>query len=214
MIAVQNYHTDNECFPFPFTTNDSGKRVQGRQMLVFPYLDQQELYDRIKLNEPWVSPHNREAAAAAEHFAKSRLRCPAESGDTNRGLQTSFFAIVGLRSVWQADRMVRRQDITDRTAGTMCIVESATSGVHWMEPRDRYVGQISLNIKAAYGQKNSSYHDSKFVFDDTGLLKSRVSNVGDAWDGSFFAGRNLQRTSGTVDCGPRWIAAARMGGLF
>jgi len=214
MIAVHNYHTDNECFPLPFKTNDSGKRIHSWQMVFCRNLDQQELYDRFKLNEPWVSPHHREAATADEHFAQARLQCPTESGVTSQGSQTSCFAIVGPRSVWQADSMVRLQDITDRTAGTMCIFESARSGVHWIEPRDRFVGQISLNIKAAYGQKNSSDHDSTFVFDDTGLLQSSVTNVGDGWDGSIFASLNFQRTSKTADCGRRWIAAAKMGGLF
>ena len=173
MIAVHNYHTDNECFPFPFKTNDSGKRIQGRQMLVFPCRDQHELHDRSKLNEPGVSPHHRAATTAADKFAQTRLKYPAESGDTNRGSQTSFFAIVGLRSVWQAARMVRLLDITDRTAGTMCLFEPAR----------------------------------------TSTIKS-VKRRYDGWDGSFFACLNFQRTSKTVDCSRRWIAAARMGGLF
>lgn len=84
-----------------------------------------------------------------------------------------------------------------------------------MEPRDRFVGQISLNIKAAYGQKNSRDHGAEFVFEDarTSTIES-VKRRYDGWDGSFFAGLNFQRTSGTVDCSRRWIAAARMGGLF
>ena len=173
MIAVHNYHTDNECFPFPFKTNDSGKRIHSWQMGFCRHLDQQELYDRVKLNEPWDSPHHREAAAAAQHFAQTRIKYRAEPGDTNRGSQTSCFAIVGPRSVWQADSMVRLLDITDRTAGTMCLFEPAR----------------------------------------TSTIKS-VKRRYDGWDGSFFACLNFQRTSRTVDCGRRWITAAKMGGLF
>ncbi|MFT4559965.1 MAG: hypothetical protein ACI92S_005361 [Planctomycetaceae bacterium] len=178
MIAVHNYHNDYDCFPPPFTTNDSGKRLHSWRTLILPYMEQHELYDRIKLNEPWDSPHNREAAAKSQHFAQSRLRCPAESGDTNRGLETNFLAIVGPRSVWQVDRSVRLSDITDGTANTICIAESATSGVHWMEPRDLYVGQMSWDINAVPGQGISSYHDSEFRFTDARPVNSGVSHVG------------------------------------
>ena len=83
-----------------------------------------------------------------------------------------------------------------------------------MAPRARYVGKISLNVNAAYGQKQSSYHGAEFVFEDarTSAIES-VKRRHAGWGGAVFAGLNFQQTSRTADCGRRWIAAEKMGGL-
>ena len=194
VIAVHRYHDDFHCFPPPFTTSERGVRLHSWRTLILPYLDQQALYDRIRLSEPWNSPHNLDVAEKFTSTAQSVYRCqrnPIE--EDGSGSDTNYLAIVGPLAAWQVDRPLSIDDFIDGTVNTLFIVEVANSGIHWMEPRDLYVGQMSMTVNAVYGQGISSYHseeESPYArivdsFIDSRPVREGVATVSTA-DGSVF----------------------------
>ncbi len=58
MIAMHNYHQDHNELPPVFTVNASQKPLHSWRVLILPYIEEGELYQKFKLNEPWDSPHN------------------------------------------------------------------------------------------------------------------------------------------------------------
>lgn len=179
MIAVHYYHEEFGLLPPPFTTDENGKRLHSWRTLILPYLDQQDLYDRIRLNEPWNSPHNLDLVTRFEDSWRPFFRCP--GNPTEEGVssqETSYVAIVGPRSAWRLDGTLSLHDVTDGTANTLSVVEVADSGIHWMEPRDLYVGQMSMEINSLHGQGISSYHTSPHHNRDGSTADFGVSHVG------------------------------------
>ena len=58
-LAMHNYHSANNAFPRPASLDEKGKPLLSWRVAILPYLEQQELYDKFKLDEPWDSPHNK-----------------------------------------------------------------------------------------------------------------------------------------------------------
>ena len=58
MLAFHNFHDANRYFPDLGRPQDKGKPGLSWRVHILPYLDQAELYEQFKLDEPWDSPHN------------------------------------------------------------------------------------------------------------------------------------------------------------
>ncbi len=59
MLAMHNYLSANNSFPRDVTDRD-GKPLLSWRVAILPYIEQGELYNKFKLDEPWDSPHNKE----------------------------------------------------------------------------------------------------------------------------------------------------------
>ena len=58
-LAYHNFHAANNAFPAPAITDKDGKPLLSWRVAILPYVEQQELYNKFKLDEPWDSPHNK-----------------------------------------------------------------------------------------------------------------------------------------------------------
>ena len=58
-LAMHNYQSANNAFPRPAITDKDGKPLLSWRVAILPYIEQQELYNKFKLDEPWDSPHNK-----------------------------------------------------------------------------------------------------------------------------------------------------------
>lgn len=159
VLAMHCYHDNFDTLPPPFTTDENGQRLHSWRTLLLPYLDQQEFYGQLRMDEPWNSQHNREISVS---FASHLYHCPGNHKTDNEWItDTSYLAIIGPDSAWRDDAVISFCDIVDGTSNTLAIVEVADSGIHWMEPRDLYVGQMTMTVNAVRGQGISSYHGSE-----------------------------------------------------
>ena len=61
LYAMQRYSVDhNGLLPPAFTVDKKGQPLHSWRVLLLPYLGQKELYQKIKLDEPWDRVHNRQ----------------------------------------------------------------------------------------------------------------------------------------------------------
>ncbi len=112
--------------PPPFVSDDTGKPLYSWRVLILPFLERGDLYDQIKLDEPWNSSHNRRLAGFMPHVYK----CPADNSEEG---ETSYLAVLGPGTFWSP----RKRKLTAAELDmTIVVVESVDSGVSWMEPRD------------------------------------------------------------------------------
>lgn len=125
--ALQEYHHVHGCFPPVHVTNSEGQPIHSWRSLIVPYLGCQSGY---RLSEPWDGANNRELAGCREVV----FHCP--TNKSRNDTETSYLAVTGPGTAWQANRGVRLEDITDGPSQTVLIVELFGSDVHWMEPRD------------------------------------------------------------------------------
>lgn len=141
-LALLNYEQDYGCLPPPAFTDANGKPLLSWRVSVLPYFDEEGLYKQIKLDEPWDSPHNRRLHARMPSF----FRCENKDGPTDQS-STRYMVVVGPRTLFPGGGQVRRlADIRDDPASTLMIVESQTSAVCWMEPRDLEWDRMSFHV--------------------------------------------------------------------
>ncbi len=141
-MAVHNFHDRNAGLPVAYTRDADGKPLHSWRVLLLPYIEEQGLYEQIRLDEPWDSPHN----AQFHDFAPPVYRCPSMIGASG---ETRYSIILGgpltpgePTDVGElADNMFHKGamtagdfgDITNGLSNTICLVERKTP-VCWMDP--------------------------------------------------------------------------------
>ncbi len=136
-LACHAYHDSYRGFPPPFLrdkNNREGKPLLSWRVAILPYIEQQDLYEQFKLDEPWDSPHNKKLIAQMP-----KIYAPVGGKKTKPGLTyyqvfvgpgTAFEDLEGQR--WAG---VRFSQILDGTSNTLMVVE-AGEPVIWTKPDD------------------------------------------------------------------------------
>ena len=144
-MAVANYHQDHGVNPPAWIADADGKPLHSWRVLLLPYLDQKNLYDRYDFSQAWNSRTN--AALAAE-----MPRLYAFHGTHRPGLTTTnYLAVVGESTAWPGAEQRTLEQLTDGLGSTILVVENTGQQVHWMEPRDLQFDTMSFAINDPAG---------------------------------------------------------------
>lgn len=145
-LALHNYHDAYGCFPPVCVEDAEGRPMHSWRVLILPYMDEEDLYDRYDFGEPWNGPNNRILSQKIPRI----YQCPAsEVADTP---STSYLAVVGPDTIWPPDGTVGVSDVEDGTNNTLLVVESPASDIHWLEPRDMDVGDLRYGVNHDSGR--------------------------------------------------------------
>jgi prepilin-type processing-associated H-X9-DG protein len=139
-LALENYESVYKSFPAAYTVDKGGKPLLSWRVLILPYLEQDALYKKFRLNEPWDSEHNKKLISKmppAFNCPVSKLR---DTGKTN------YLAVRGEKAVFPGNTSVSLEDIQDGPANTIMVVEVPDEKpVVWTQPEDfRYDEQNPL----------------------------------------------------------------------
>lgn len=154
-LAMLQYEADYKRFPPAYVADAKGRPLYSWRVLLLPYLDRKDMYDALRRDEPWDSPHNRsvlQGAAVAKLF-----QCPSAENPKD---ETSYVVIVGQDTISNGPRSVGIDYICtkDGTSATIMIAEIKNSGIHWAEPRDLNFEHMSFRINDPDGRGISSGH--------------------------------------------------------
>jgi prepilin-type processing-associated H-X9-DG protein len=141
-LAYHNVHAATNVFPAPAITDKDGKPLLSWRVAILPYVEQQELYNKFKLDEPWDSPHNK----ALIKEMPSVYLCPSRRNPEPG--TTTYRVFVGDGAMFQAGQGTPIQSVTDGTSNTILTVES-NEAVLWTKPDDL---KFDMNAKPSlYG---------------------------------------------------------------
>lgn len=119
-------------FPSPASRTADGKPLLSWRVHHLPFLGQDELYKRFKLDEPWDSPANKKLIAQMPVFYRSPAsKLAREEGKTNYVLPT------GEGTMFARREGMKIAGITDGTSNTIMALEvNDDAAVVWTKPED------------------------------------------------------------------------------
>jgi hypothetical protein len=180
-VALRSYADENSVYPPAVNRDASGRPLHSWRVLILPHLgkDEEALYKEYHFDEPWDGPHNRELA----NRMPEAYRCPEDPGAGDS--HTSYVAIAdGATDEFAAYPTGGSNAPPKKPPMTQyLVVESADSGINWMEPKDITLGsngQPDTPLPDHFG-----YHvggslalkedDEKVVLPDEQLAKAIVT---------------------------------------
>jgi len=160
--ALGKYAAEKGTYPPVWTVDTEGKPFHSWRVLILPYLDEEELYNSIKLDESWDSPHNRQFHAKMPTV----FRCPASrfANETT----TTYSWIVGPNTCPPGPRTLKPSDVTDNPNSTIMLVERKNS-ICWMRPEEITEENAlkGINIERGIGSDHQRGGANTAFFDAT-----------------------------------------------
>ena len=133
-LAMLIYEREHGTLPPAYAVGADGKPLHSWRVLLLPYLGQEELYGKLRLDEPWDSQHNRQFHDAAVAV----YQCP--SAWLGLG-QTTYSVVVGEKTAFQAGE---GKSLDDLGMNLMLVVERQQA-VCWMDPTSELVEAIAVD---------------------------------------------------------------------
>ncbi len=134
-LALHWYHENYHCLPPPCVYDKHGHPMHSWRVLILPYLERKDLYERYNFNEPWDGPNNRKLLTER----LSIYKCPSDANAWAPGSPTAnYLAVVGSKTAWQRDKSVSLKDLELQgvLSNSILVIEMDNSGIQWSEPRD------------------------------------------------------------------------------
>ena len=134
-VAMHNHAVSHKTFPAAAIYDDQGRPLLSWRVAILPYLEELELYQQFRLDEPWDSEHNRRLIPLM----------PAIYADPDPGPQhklgdqglTTYQVPVGEGTVFSGTVGMKLGQITDGTSKTVLAVEVVPDrAVVWTRPSD------------------------------------------------------------------------------
>jgi hypothetical protein len=126
-IALHNYHDTYGAFPPAAVCGKKGNPQLSWRVLILPFIEQSNLYQEFKLDEPWDSAHNKKLLAKMPNVYA--MPSKAKEGDTN----TYYRVFVGKGAGFDWVTGTKITSITDGTSQTLMCV-TAADAVPWTKP--------------------------------------------------------------------------------
>lgn len=129
-LGMHLFHDANEHFPGYDDPDHAEYEPCSWRVQMLPYIEEGQLYERYDRTQSWNATTN----MALGKKIVSTYRCPSNPNDSIT--DTDILSVVGPNCVFRDKGSTKSADITDGASNTIMFVESADSGIHWMEPRD------------------------------------------------------------------------------
>ncbi|HMP18148.1 MAG TPA: DUF1559 domain-containing protein, partial [Gemmatales bacterium] len=179
MIAMHNYHNDYNRMPPPVLMKND-QPLHSWRVLVLPYVEEDNLFKQIKLDEPWNSPHNLKIFESTP--MPKIFRHPTIREESHK--KTYYKVFTSMPGKKPAAGFTLGSNITlgqltvqDGTSNTLAMIESGPP-VLWYQPED-----IVFDPEGAFPKLQSPWPDNRVnaSFFDASTRSLRLGQHEDIW---------------------------------
>src|SRR5262249_21519211 len=128
-IALVNYHAAAGRLPRRAIRGKGGETLLSWRVQILPFLEQEALYQKFRLDEPWDSPHN---LHLMKEMPQVYTRAPWRV--TEAPFATHYQVFAGPGTAFEGDGPTW-DDFPDGRGNTLLVVEAAEA-VPWTKPAD------------------------------------------------------------------------------
>jgi len=155
-LGLHNYlDTNHKELPPAYSVDENGKPLHSWRVLILPYLEQEELYDQIRLDEPWDSEYNRQF----HNKMPSIYLCPSAKPEAKEKGLTSYQRVVGPNTLSSGADSKTFRDVTAGMSNVIWLVEVIPTTC-WMAPVDVQESELSGDFKFSRESGVGSMHPS------------------------------------------------------
>lgn len=129
VLASLNYESAYMHFPLQANYDDSGKPLLSWRVHILPFIEENQLYERFHLDEPWDSDHNKKLIKLMPDLYQSPTANLPEG-------KTVYLGVAGKDGIF-GPKKVGFGQISDGTSNTALVVEANEElAVEWTKPQD------------------------------------------------------------------------------
>ncbi len=172
-VGLLGFERSNGSFPSAYSVDATGRRVHSWRARIASEIDPNWKGGTYKWDEPWDGPNN----SKLQNEPREIFSCPADPAHNRTA--TSYLAVVGPRTAWPGEKSRRFEDFTSSVSYCLTVVETANSGIHWMEPRDLEFDKTDFSINGPKRPGISSAHAGGA---NVGFADSNVQFLSDKTD--------------------------------
>ena len=176
VLALVAYEEKHGHLPPPYTVDKNGKSLHSWRTLLLPHFYHNDMYSKIRFDEPWDSPHN----SQFHSVPMPSFCCPSDENNRER-LYTSYDVVVGENTAsppfdpeTKTQPTVSIEDISNSvgTANAILLIERQQhqgAPIHWMDPTPLRVEDLDNEMAfrhngvmlAAHADRSVRLHDQK-----------------------------------------------------
>jgi hypothetical protein len=137
-LGLLNYDSANGALPAQAKLDKENKPLLSWRVLILPFIEQQALYNRFHLDEPWDSEHNKALIPLMPQlYIHPGSKLTAAEGKTH------YLGVQGEKQMFSGKPTGRRlQEITDGTSNTITVVQADDDhAAIWTKPEDYEPGK-------------------------------------------------------------------------
>lgn len=147
-LACLNYESAYQRFPAAYSLAPDGNPLLSWRVAILPFIEEMELYDQFKRDEPWDSPHNIKLLEKMPAIFRS-------PNSKSRPGTTVYLGVGGPNGALGGrgqERKIRFADIVDGSSNTILAMETSDAlAMEWTKPDDGILPE-AFALEKLFGQ--------------------------------------------------------------
>ena len=129
--GILTFEDSSHTLPAAFAADKEGKPLLSWRMAILPFIGEEELASQFHLDEPWDSDHNKALIERMPEVYK------APGSKAAAEFKTVYLGVRGDKTVFPGAKPIKLRSVTDGTANTIMVVETADDkAIVWTKPDD------------------------------------------------------------------------------